>query len=347
MRLSIFVALAIFVCEIKPNVSVNIKDEQRNHRAKSLTNGDMTALAQRTNMTHFQDVLDGILIPRVVGTPNHKIVQDIIKNAMKNLKWQVNSDRFKADTPIFGTLQFENIIATLNPKAKRYLVLACHYDSKYFREDDFIGATDSAVPCAMMINLAYTMNELLNPIRNQNTLSLKFIFFDGEEAFQHWSDSDSIYGARHLAAKWERTPFPKNNRDGTNLLHSIDVLVLLDLLGAPDPTFYSYFRNTNNWHRLMIQAENTLSEMGLLQRYSTGKPEQTYFRDQSGGGGIEDDHIPFLLRGVPILHMIPHPFPEVWHTPRDNRDAVDLATVDNLMKILRVFVASYLRLNME
>ena len=29
--------------------------------------------------------------------------------------------------------------------------------------------------------------------------SLQLIFFDGEEAFVRWTDTDSIYGARHLA----------------------------------------------------------------------------------------------------------------------------------------------------
>jgi glutaminyl-peptide cyclotransferase len=53
----------------------------------------------------------------------------------------------------------------------------------------------------------------------QNDLSLKFIFFDGEEAFEEWGPNDSIYGARHLAAKWEQTSFPKGSRDGTNQLH--------------------------------------------------------------------------------------------------------------------------------
>lgn len=32
-----------------------------------------------------------------------------------------------------------------------------------------------------------------------------FIFFDGEEAFQHWGPDDSIYGARHLARKWSKS----------------------------------------------------------------------------------------------------------------------------------------------
>lgn len=31
-------------------------------------------------------------------------------------------------------------------------------------------------------------------------------------------------------------------------------------------------------------------------------------------GRIEDDHIPFLRRGVSVLHLIPERFPVVWHT---------------------------------
>jgi glutaminyl-peptide cyclotransferase len=55
----------------------------------------------------------------------------------------------------------------------------------------------------------------------QNEVSLKFVFFDGEEAFQEWGPKDSIYGARHLAAKWEQSAYPKGNTDGTNQLHRI------------------------------------------------------------------------------------------------------------------------------
>lgn len=81
---------------------------------------------------------------------------------MKGLGWTVESDIFQADTPVFGKLKFENIIAKLNPNARRYLALACHFDSKYTRERDFIGATDSAVPCAQLINLAAVMSKYLS-----------------------------------------------------------------------------------------------------------------------------------------------------------------------------------------
>jgi glutaminyl-peptide cyclotransferase len=38
-------------------------------------------------------------------------------------------------------------------------------------------------------------------------LTLQFIFFDGEEAFKQWSATDSIYGARHLAQKWDKLTY--------------------------------------------------------------------------------------------------------------------------------------------
>jgi len=35
--------------------------------------------------------------------------------------------------------------------------------------------------------------------------SLQLIFFDGEEALVDWTDTDSLYGSRHLAAQMEKT----------------------------------------------------------------------------------------------------------------------------------------------
>lgn len=57
--------------------------------------------------------------------------------------------------------------------------------------------------------------------------------------------------------------------------------------------------------------------------------------------GIEDDHLPFLRRGVKILHLIPYPFPSVWHTRNDDVSAIDINTLDNFSRIMNVFVADY------
>ncbi len=96
-------------------------------------------------------------------------LQHIISRLESLGGWHIEQDPFTAQTPL-GSKSFNNIIATLNPNVERRLVLACHYDSKYFprRKDgrEFIGATDSAVPCAMLLDLAYSLNDILkaNPL---------------------------------------------------------------------------------------------------------------------------------------------------------------------------------------
>lgn len=247
------------------------------------------------------------------------------------------TDRFDEKTPM-GVKTFENIIAYSNPNADRYLLLAAHYDSKYFAEGEFLGATDSAVPCAMMINLLKTLQgPAMVELQSRTTQGLMLVFFDGEEAFENWSATDSIYGARHLAQRWENE----------NFLSKIELFVLLDLLGTPDPNFYSYFKNTNEDYARMMQGESKLTEGGhLIKQGNSGvvnrSGQQQYFQPHSVGMGIEDDHIPFMKRGVPILHVIPTPFPEVWHKMGDDGECIDYDTVENLNRILRLFVVEYL-----
>lgn len=99
----------------------------------------MHRLATKSNTSHIEEVLDNILFPRVVASRNHLRVRKYIVYQLKKLGWQVQLDEFQDETPTFGVLTFTNIIATLDPNAKRFLTLACHYDSKYTREGDFVG----------------------------------------------------------------------------------------------------------------------------------------------------------------------------------------------------------------
>lgn len=57
------------------------------------------------------------------------------------MEMKVELDSFEDQTPIFGKLNFVNIIGKLNPSADRFLVLSAHYDSKYFPNSNFVGAT--------------------------------------------------------------------------------------------------------------------------------------------------------------------------------------------------------------
>jgi glutaminyl-peptide cyclotransferase len=92
----------------------------------------------------------------------------------------------------------------------------------------------------------------------------------------------------------------KNGNINCNIFIFKDVMVLLDLIGVSDPSFYSYFPQTDKWYKRLINAEDQLASMRLLADYSyglDGYPKQRYFNHQSVHAGIEDDHIPFLQRG--------------------------------------------------
>ncbi|XP_044516560.1 glutaminyl-peptide cyclotransferase [Gracilinanus agilis] len=349
--LSLLVAIASLLLDVcgSKSSSTPWTQEKNQHQLAILNSTDIQKIAEGTNISEmWQNDLKPLLIERYPGSPGSYAVRQHIMQRIHRLQanWNLEVDTFLSYTP-YGYRTFSNIISTLNPTAKRHLVLACHYDSKYFPQlgsGIFVGATDSAVPCAMLLEVARALdNQLLslkNSLDSRSDLSLQLIFFDGEEAFLHWSPQDSLYGSRHLAAKMEYTPHPPGATD-TNQLHGIDLLILLDLIGAPNPTFPSYSQNPPRWFKRLQAIEKTLHQLGLLQDHSLERP---YFESYMSREQIQDDHIPFLRRGVPTLHLIPFPFPDVWHTMDDNEENLDKPTINNLNKIIQVFVSEYLHL---
>merc|ERR1712106_147863 len=331
MREALLVALCLLVATIWGVQGQSWKGKKRSHKGQQITTskGLKRITEGLSNEQNFKTNLDAILIPRSVGSRNHDRVRQHITQAMKSNGWSVDESSFSDQTPL-GQKQFTNIIATLDPSAARRLVIACHYDSKI--QPAGVYATDSAVPCAMMLNMASTLRKQLRQQRSD--LTLQFIFFDGEEAFQSWSSTDSLYGARNLANRWENQRYSDGGVSG-NQNDRIDLFVLLDLLGSGDMQISKEERFTGRWFDRLVRIENNLKRNNLISG-------RNIFQNKDGRGGIEDDHIPFKRRGVPILHLISSPFPRVWHTVRDNRNALDFGKIANFNKILRVFVAEYL-----
>jgi len=86
------------------------------------------------------------------------------------------------------------------------LVLVAHYDSKVTPKG-FIGATDSAAPCAIILQVARSIDAALtrrwkklkeegDEMAMEEERGVMVLFLDGEEAWQSWTDTDSLYGAR-------------------------------------------------------------------------------------------------------------------------------------------------------
>lgn len=308
-----------------------------------LPDDHLRSLSALSDKEQFLRLLQPVLIPRVSGTPGNTQVQNYLMNTLKSFGYTVETDAFDdSPPPPHARRTFTNIIATLDPKAPRRLVLACHFDSKFDNRGLFIGATDSAVPCAMMLDLTRVLRGHADSRSTKQDITLQLIFLDGEEAFGEWSATDSIYGSRHLASKLGQT---RNSFapavSSMSELSSIDVFVLLDLIGTVDTRFQSLFPATAPLYKRFTENEDRLQNLQQIKQW--GKNGVYFGREALPAGSfIDDDHRPFLEKGVKILHLISVPFPSVWHQLSDNADNLHYQTIDDLNKILRVFVCEYL-----
>lgn len=59
---------------------------------------------------------------------------------------------------------------------------------------------------------------------------------------------------------------------------------------------------------------------------------------------MQDDHLPFMARGVDILHIIPSPFPDAWHKIWDDAEHLDAPTVEDWAQIFTAFVGEWMDL---
>ena len=314
---------------------------------------------------HNGSLLAPILIPRVPGTEGSQRVLDhfatFFQTALPAWDVQIQSSTWTTPTSHGEKIRFNNLIATRDPPWMRdrpgdvgRLTLVAHYDSK-LTPAGFIGATDSAAPCAMLLHIAKILDGALHAKwaatsdleQLDDAQGLQILFLDGEEAFGTWTHDDSLYGARSLAEEWEGAFYGAGSTYRSSL-DSIDLFVLLDLLGAEAPTVPSYFKTTHWAYRLLADVEGRMREAGLLE----GKVRAGRFLvdaeksedDRWLGGYVEDDHVPFLQRGVEILHLIPSPFPRVWHTTEDDGDHLDIPTTEDWAVLVAAFAAEWMDL---
>ncbi|EMC94721.1 hypothetical protein BAUCODRAFT_44395, partial [Baudoinia panamericana UAMH 10762] len=316
-------------------------------------------------------LLAPILIPRVPGTAgSEKVLSFFVDFFTVNLpRWRITFQNSTSTTPTSNGAQvpFRNLIAIRDPPWLNEregevgrLALVAHYDSK-LTPDGFIGATDSAAPCAMLLHVAQTLDDALT--RKWDAMEaegvgsggfegleehkgVQVLLLDGEEAFHSWTDADSLYGARALAEEWEGTMYPAMSTFKTPLA-SMDLFVLLDLLGAANPTVPSYFKTSHWAYQRMADVETRLRSVSKLKTASASPflPEsEKSDMDRWIGGLIGDDHVPFMARGVEVLHIIPTPFPWVWHRMEDDGEHLDIPTVLDWAMITTAFAAEWMDL---
>ncbi len=238
---------------------------------------------------------------RFNGSPGHAAAEAFIQShfAPEAAKGNYVVDSFVANTPA-GPQSMRNLIVKFPGKRDGIIALASHYETNYnLRDMNFVGANDGACTSALLIALGQYLRE--HPPQGY---SVWLLFTDGEESVSgNWSDADSLYGSRHLAAKW--------SGDGT--LAHIKAFLLADMIG---------------WKELNIDREGNstpwLEDLLAQAGRETGDSKYLFRQSQP----IEDDHLPFQKRGVPVLDIIDYEY-----GPPENREAYHHTEGDTLDKL--------------
>ena len=233
--------------------------------------------------------------PRYMGSENHKKLERYILDHLKGD--QVEDDAFTADT-VEGKFPVRNIIAKFPGTKDGIIVILGHYDTVYpLRNSGFVGANDGGSSTAILLEYA---NQLRGggAGKKRDGCSVWLVWTDGEEAVRHWSDTDSVYGARHLAEKWEK--------DST--LKKIKALMVMDMIADAE---LDIVRDTNSTPWLLDLIYAAAERLGYQSHFYASQ------------GPIQDDHLPFVKRGVPSADVIDldYGYNNVFHhTPQDTMD---------------------------
>jgi Zn-dependent M28 family amino/carboxypeptidase len=251
--------------------------------------------------------------PRHPGSEASRNARAWIAAQLQPLGCTVAEDAFVARTPR-GQVRMANLVARFAGKGGRALAVTGHYDTKHIAGVNFLGANDGGASAGFLVEMA----RALKGRALQHDVYL--VWFDGEEAYGQWSSTDSLYGSRHLAEKWAA--------DGT--LRRLDALINVDMIGDRDLQILNEMYSSETLRNVVWQSAAALGHSRHFLR---------------SGGAIEDDHMPFLKRGVSSLDLIDFdygPNNAWWHTAADTMDKL---SANSLQVVGQVMLETLRRLD--
>src|SRR4051812_43675610 len=243
--------------------------------------------------------------PRPPGSPELEKTRAWIIDQLRSFGLNVATDEFQVTTPV-GEKKMANIIAELPGPSTDIIMIASHYDTKFFKDIKFVGANDAGSSTGALMEIARVL-----AAKKPNKLTYRFVFFDGEEAFcKEWEDChnpnpavpkeklpDNTYGSRHYVSQLV----------AKNEVSRVKAMILMDMMGYKNLKLGRADLGTKWLQDIVWQ---TGKQLGYKE-----------FNDSIEGVG-DDDHSPFLKAGIDSLDIIQlSTYPE-WHTKDDTLDKV-------------------------
>jgi Zn-dependent M28 family amino/carboxypeptidase len=200
-----------------------------------------------------------------------------------------------------------NFIVRFPGKKNGVIVLATHYETNYWLKNiNFVGANDGGSTTGLLMAIGDQLRSEVLRGKQLDGYSVWLVFDDGEESIgPNWTNSDSLYGTRHLAAKWAG--------DGT--LGRIKAFILADMIGDKDLDIQRETRSTDWLVELVRQSAHKFGY------------DKYFFQTESA---VEDDHLPFVERGVPSIDVIDldyGPQNSYHHTAKDTLDKIGVRSL--------------------
>eukprot|EP00913_Durusdinium_trenchii_P028415 g26643.t1 len=155
---------------------------------------------------------------RISGTEGMEKQQKLLADHFRKHGAEVNLQQFDLPHPVTGKpVRFGNLIVSWHPKQTKRILIACHYDTRPFPDQDqrnprglFVGANDGASGVALLMEMAHLMKDA------KTKYGVDFVFFDGEELVypdpkrRDWNDMKNYFhGSRHFATMYRDQP-PKH-----------------------------------------------------------------------------------------------------------------------------------------
>ena len=300
MRRNTKVATALILIGVSAAAAVEI--ERRRDRAE-----DLAAVTGFNGERAFNDLRQLVQLgPRPAGSENLEHARAYVERQLSAASAEIREDPFVATTPI-GKIPMTNVMGVIDGENPTVVILAGHYDTARIEGVQFVGANDGGSSAALLLEMARVLS------RRTNKFTYWLVFFDGEEALKKWTANDSLYGSRHLAEE---------------LLHQgklgqIKAFILVDMVADRHLNILRESNSTVWLSDLVFKAARTLG----------------YSKAFSGGMfPVEDDHLPFLAKGIPSVDIIDlTPFGNYHHTAQDS---IDKCSPESLSVMGRVVLAT-------
>src|SRR5213080_1057073 len=260
-------------------------------------------------MAHVQRLVD--LGPRPPGSDAIEKSRDYIESQLRLSGWQVTRQAFTDDTP-HGKVRFVNLIARFPGQGRvaPAFLLCSHYDTKMFDTIRFVGANDGGSSTGLVLELARVLVQ-------QTNLSVKveLVFFDGEEAYENFSETDGLYGSRYFAKQLADAKTGKQFRGG----------ILLDMVGDRSLDITLPADSPAEMARDIFASADALK----LRRYFS------YFDRE-----MTDDHTPLNRIGIPTIDVIDFDFPW-WHTADDTIDKLSAQSLQIVGSVAFYYLSEF------